>query len=98
MMIWFAYLLNILELLLPIKYSLQQKMVTNLEFVKNILVITDTLGEEYREKLGNKSSNAYKKKSTSMRNDTRAILQDYYKPYNRKLAQMMEDDQYLWQD
>lgn len=32
-----------------------------------------------------------------MRNDTRKLLNDFFKPYNQKLAELLGDKKYLWQ-
>ena len=42
----------------------------------------------------NKQSDKYKK----MLPETRALLRSFYEPFNRKLAAMLQDDRYLWND
>ncbi|KAL6759191.1 hypothetical protein V8C86DRAFT_1350553 [Haematococcus lacustris] len=41
----------------------------------------------------NKNSNKYEK----MWPQSRALLQEFYAPFNRKLADLLQDDRYLWQ-
>ncbi len=42
----------------------------------------------------NKNSDKYQK----MKPETRKLLSDFYAPYNKKLAQLLGDDRWLWQD
>ena len=35
---------------------------------------------------------------TRMQPQTQQMLQEFFKPYNRKLAELLKDDKYLWQD
>ncbi|GFH27487.1 sulfotransfer_1 domain-containing protein [Haematococcus lacustris] len=41
----------------------------------------------------NKNSDKYEK----MWPQSRALLQEFYAPFNRKLADLLQDDRYLWQ-
>lgn len=40
----------------------------------------------------NKNSDKYEK----MLPKTRTLLNDFYKPYNQRLAEQLKDDRYLW--
>ncbi|GLI71601.1 hypothetical protein VaNZ11_016865 [Volvox africanus] len=42
----------------------------------------------------NKNSDKYKK----MLPETRALLEDFYQPFNERLAEILSDDRYLWRD
>jgi hypothetical protein len=42
----------------------------------------------------NKQSDKYQK----MLPETRALLRAFYDPYNRKLATLLQDERYLWND
>jgi N-acetylgalactosamine 4-sulfate 6-O-sulfotransferase len=39
-----------------------------------------------------------KKEHEAMREDTRKLLQDFYRPWNQKLAKLLNDDAFLWPD
>ena len=58
----------------------------------------DPLGEEYNKKLDvmGKKNQSNKKKYAPMLTETRQILEDFYKPYNEKLAMVLDDDRFLW--
>ena len=35
---------------------------------------------------------------TTMRNDTKVLLREFFAPYNKKLADLLDDERYLWKD
>ena len=35
---------------------------------------------------------------TEMRNDTKELLRTFFAPYNTKLAELLNDDKFLWND
>ena len=37
-------------------------------------------------------------KNVNMHNSTRQLLKDFYRPFNKKLSSMLQDDSYLWSD
>ena len=38
----------------------------------------------------------FKQKYEPMLNETRDLLQEFYQPYNRMLAELLQDDKWLW--
>ncbi|KAK6183682.1 hypothetical protein SNE40_011112 [Patella caerulea] len=62
----------------------------------------DTLSDEEMEKIAKKSRknvNFMKKKAIGpMWQETRQILDDLYRSYNEELAELLEDNEYLWKD
>ncbi len=59
------------------------------------------LKEQSREKLGSilhQRLNVNPLSVTKMRSDTLVMLQKFYQPFNRKLADLLDDDKFLWSD
>ena len=55
--------------------------------------------EEAQERKGSQIYVEYhNKKSLFMRNDTREILKDFFRPYNQMLADLLGDRKFLWED
>lgn len=36
--------------------------------------------------------------ASHMLNKTRTMLEEFYKPYNKQLAELLHDNKYLWED
>ncbi|XP_071098167.1 carbohydrate sulfotransferase 15-like [Haliotis cracherodii] len=56
---------------------------------------------EWMDVLGETQINQRPKSSRNignMNNDTRTILEEFYEPYNQRLAQLLKDEKYSWRD
>ena len=51
---------------------------------------------EVMEKWGKRKVINHSRPFPDMLNETREILRDFYEPYNRRLAALLNDDAYLW--
>ncbi len=45
-----------------------------------------------------KRTNAQSARYPPMLPETKKMLQEFYAPYNKRLAELLKDDRYLWQD
>ena len=69
-----------------------------LHYILQCYLISDPLGEEYSDKLDEMGmKNVQKKKKVEpMWEKTKVLIDDFHRPYNRKLADMLNDKRFLW--
>jgi hypothetical protein len=59
--------------------------------------VTDDPGEEvWAKMLEQKARNSQKEKYQPMLAETRALLEAFYKPYNKQLMKILADRRWLW--
>eukprot|EP00199_Chlamydomonas_sp_CCMP681_P002227 CAMPEP_0119102214 /NCGR_PEP_ID=MMETSP1180-20130426/1033_1 /TAXON_ID=3052 ORGANISM="Chlamydomonas cf sp, Strain CCMP681" /NCGR_SAMPLE_ID=MMETSP1180 /ASSEMBLY_ACC=CAM_ASM_000741 /LENGTH=399 /DNA_ID=CAMNT_0007086459 /DNA_START=16 /DNA_END=1215 /DNA_ORIENTATION=- len=70
----------------------------HLQAVIKFLGVRDLTEDEWLKMLGVKRTNAQSSRYPKMLPETAALLKEFYRPYNEKLAQLLADDRYLWKD
>ena len=60
--------------------------------------ISDPLPEDFEEKIIKiKHRGVQTARVKPMLNETKALLDDFHRPYKQRLAKMLSDDRFLWQ-
>ncbi|KAG1659112.1 hypothetical protein FOA52_015905 [Chlamydomonas sp. UWO 241] len=71
----------------------------HLSAVLKFLGMTDLTDDEWERMTSQKKANAQSSRYPRMLPETRALLEEFYAPFNQKLAKLMGDDErYLWKD
>ncbi|XP_046585351.1 carbohydrate sulfotransferase 15-like [Haliotis rubra] len=72
-----------------------------MEKLFDFLSLSQLSESQWMDVLNKTQSNPRPKSSRNtgnMNNDTRTILEEFYEPYNQRLAQLLADEAYLWRD
>lgn len=70
----------------------------HLKAVMKFLGLRDLTEDEWTKVLGVERTNAQSSRYPRMLPETRQLLMDFYAPFNTKLAELLQDTRYLWQD
>lgn len=70
----------------------------HLAAVLKFLGMRDLTQDEWQRITGAKRANAQSSMYPRMLPETRQLLEDFYAPYNKRLAALLQDDRYLWRD
>lgn len=76
----------------------QAKPKEHLEAVMRFLGLRDLNEGEWMKMLGVARTNAQSSRYPRMLPETRQLLEEFYEPFNKKLAKLLDDDRFLWLD
>ncbi len=66
-------------------------------FLGKVSDITQDEVERMKHKCRTNSNGVYKTSSLMIKESTKTMLQKFFKPFNRMLSELLEDEQFMWQ-
>ena len=60
--------------------------------------ILDNLLQKFNESSNQNAHKEYHDQSTALLDETKLLLNNFFQPYNRKLANLLQDNRFLWDD
>ena len=63
----------------------------------NVSLVSDEVSAKSIEEMGDHVHNENHRTFPDMLEETRDILKDFYRPYNLRLAELLQNDAYKWE-